>query len=296
MNKRFRLIWTVEANDHGKLLRDFLASKKISKRALTDIKYNGGQILVNDQEENVRYRIEVGDRIELIFPRETPSDGIKGESIPLSIVFEDEYVLVVAKPAGMNTIPSREHLTGSLANALIGYYEQRRIEATVHIVTRLDRDTSGLVLVAKHRHIHHLLSDMQKKRLISRSYTALASGLFADTVGVIEQPIGRKETSIIEREVRADGQYAYTRYEVLTQYETFAQVRLKLETGRTHQIRVHLSYIGHPLLGDDLYGGSIEEIDRQALHCSDLAFRHPVTEEELKFYLPLAADLQRLLE
>ncbi|OZI12549.1 RNA pseudouridine synthase [Bacillaceae bacterium SAS-127] len=295
MDKRFRLIWTVEASDCRKLLREFLAGKEISKRALTDIKYNGGKILVNGQEENVRYCIEVGDRIELIFPRETPSDGIKGERLPLSIVFEDDYVLVVAKPAGMNTIPSREHLTGSLANALIGYYEQQGIEATVHIVTRLDRDTSGLVLVAKHRHIHHLLSDMQKKRLISRSYVALASGVFAHTVGVIEQPIGRKETSIIEREVRADGQYACTRYEVLAQYETFAQVRLKLETGRTHQIRVHLSYIGHPLLGDDLYGGPIAKIDRQALHCSDLAFRHPVTEEESQFYLPLAADLQRLL-
>nr|WP_100403308.1 RluA family pseudouridine synthase [Bacillus sp. FJAT-42315] len=295
MDKRFRLIWTVEASDCGKLLREFLASKKISKRALTDIKYNGGQILVNGQEENVRYCIEVGDRIELVFPREIPSDGIKGERLPLSIVFEDDYVLVVAKPAGMNTIPSREHPTGSLANALIGYYEQQGIEATVHIVTRLDRDTSGLVLVAKHRHIHHLLSDMQKKRLISRSYVALASGLLAHTVGVIEQPIGRKETSIIEREVRADGQYACTRYEVLAQYETFAQVRLKLETGRTHQIRVHLSYIGHPLLGDDLYGGPMEKIDRQALHCSDLAFLHPVTEDELRFHLPLATDLQRLL-
>ncbi|WP_332849174.1 RluA family pseudouridine synthase [Bacillus sp. FJAT-42315] len=289
------MIWTVEASDCGKLLREFLASKKISKRALTDIKYNGGQILVNGQEENVRYCIEVGDRIELVFPREIPSDGIKGERLPLSIVFEDDYVLVVAKPAGMNTIPSREHPTGSLANALIGYYEQQGIEATVHIVTRLDRDTSGLVLVAKHRHIHHLLSDMQKKRLISRSYVALASGLLAHTVGVIEQPIGRKETSIIEREVRADGQYACTRYEVLAQYETFAQVRLKLETGRTHQIRVHLSYIGHPLLGDDLYGGPMEKIDRQALHCSDLAFLHPVTEDELRFHLPLATDLQRLL-
>ncbi|PAQ14372.1 RNA pseudouridine synthase [Bacillaceae bacterium SAOS 7] len=295
MDKRFRLIWTVEASDCGKLLREFLAGKKISKRALTDIKYNGGQILVNGQEENVRYCIEVGDRIELVFPREIPSDGIKGERLPLSIVFEDDYVLVVAKPAGMNTIPSREHPTGSLANALIGYYEQQGIEATVHIVTRLDRDTSGLVLVAKHRHIHHLLSDMQKNRLVSRSYVALASGLLAHTVGVIEQPIGRKETSIIEREVRADGQYACTRYEVLAQYETFAQVQLKLETGRTHQIRVHLSYIGHPLLGDDLYGGPVEKIDRQALHCSDLAFLHPVTEDELRFHLPLATDLQRLL-
>ncbi|WP_338753582.1 RluA family pseudouridine synthase [Bacillus sp. FJAT-52991] len=296
MDKRFRLIWTAEASDRGKMLREFLVGQKISKRALTDIKYNGGQILVNDQEENVRYNVEVGDRIELIFPREIRSDGMKGERLPLSIVFEDAYVLVVAKPAGMNTIPSREHPAGSLANALISYYEQQGIEATVHIVTRLDRDTSGLVLIAKHRHIHHLFSEMQKQRLVSRSYVALASGLFSSTVGVIEQPIGRKETSIIEREVREDGQYACTRYELIHQYKTFAQVRLKLETGRTHQIRVHLSHIGHPLLGDDLYGGPMENITRQALHCSDLAFRHPVTEEEMNFHLLLATDLQRLLE
>ncbi|WP_203364203.1 RluA family pseudouridine synthase [Bacillus sp. REN10] len=295
MDRRFRLTWTVKQENQGQILRDFLAGKDISKRALTDIKYNGGQILVNDREENVRYTIKMADRIELIFPREIPSDGMKGEHLPLSIVFEDDYVLVTVKPAGMNTIPSREHPTGSLANALIGYYERQGIEATVHIVTRLDRDTSGLVLIAKHRHIHHLLSEMQKRRLISRSYTALASGIFSNTKGIIEQPIGRKETSIIEREVRADGQYACTKYKVLAQYETFAQVRLKLETGRTHQIRVHLSHVGHPLLGDDLYGGPMEKIRRQALHCSDLAFRHPITHEDMQFHLPFPADLQQVL-
>ena len=137
----FQLKWIAATQDNGKLLRDFLAEQQISRRALTDIKFGGGRILVNGQEENVRFLLSPGDEVNVLFPKEVPSKGILKEHFPLSIVFEDEYLLVVEKPAGMSTIPSREHPAGSLANGLLGYYEEQGIEATIHIVTRLDRDT-----------------------------------------------------------------------------------------------------------------------------------------------------------
>ncbi|KIL77668.1 RluA family pseudouridine synthase [Bacillus badius] len=293
---RFQLIWTAAEQDEGKLLRDFLMEQHVSRRALTDIKFGGGRISVNGHEENVRFQLAQGDKVTVLFPREVPSEGILKEHFPLSVVFEDEYLLVVEKPAGMSTIPSREHPSGSLANGLLGYYEERGIEATVHVVTRLDRDTSGLVLIAKHRHVHHLCSEMQKRNEISRAYEALAEGVISSAGGIIEEPIGRKETSIIEREVRADGQYACTAFKVLQTFPDFTRAALKLRTGRTHQIRVHLSHIGHPLLGDELYGGSLAKIDRQALHCHQLAFCHPITQKPLYFECPLPQDMQAVID
>jgi len=291
----YHISWTVEEKDEGGLLREFLKSRCISKRALTDIKFGGGTILVNDLERNVRHVLQKGDIVSVIFPAEVPSEGVKGENLPLDIVYEDEDLLVIDKKAGMNTIPSREHPTGSLANALIGYYEKIGLQATTHIVTRLDRHTSGLVLAAKHRYIHHLLSEMQKKKQVSRVYEALAEGVFSEESGSIEQPIGRKESSIIEREVKEGGQYALTHYQVIKQYKDFAHLRLKLETGRTHQIRVHLSYLGHPLLGDDLYGGNTDRIDRQALHCVSLSFTHPIKQIPVIYQSPLPGDMAAIV-
>lgn len=289
----FQLEWNIDENGAGKLIRDFLLEKEISKAALTDIKFAGGKILLNGEEVTVRKCLSEGDRLTISFPLEEST--VEGENIPLSIIYEDPYILVVNKPQQMNTIPSREHPTGSLANGVMGYYEKQGIKSTVHVVTRLDRDTSGLVLIAKYRHIHHLFSKMQKEGLVKRSYEAFAEGKFAEEFGVIEKPIGRKGSSIIEREVRDDGQYALTRYKVIQQYEDFAHVQLELETGRTHQIRVHLAYIGHPLVGDDLYGGQRKYMDRQALHCSKISFVHPVNGEKLAFYIPLPDDMARLI-
>lgn len=221
---------------------------------------------------------------------------MKGEDIPLSILYEDEFILVVNKPAKMNTIPSREHPEGSLANALVGYYNHTGIQATSHIVTRLDRDTSGIVLIAKHRHVHHLFSQMQQQGKVRRTYEAFAGGLLEKDNGTIKEPIGRREESIIEREVRIDGQYACTHYQVIQRYATFTHLELRLETGRTHQIRVHMSFLGHPLLGDDLYGGDTSFISRQALHCKKIQFLHPFTKEEMTFLASLPEDMNSILK
>ena len=296
MSSRFQIKWVVNNGDAGKLIKEFLKEEEISRTALTDIKFQGGSILVNNEEVNVRYKLKVDDELTVIFPPENPSIGMKGENIPLDILFEDDYLLVVNKPARMNTIPSREHPTGSLANALVGYYESIDLRATSHIVTRLDRDTSGLVLIAKHRHVHHLFSKQQQCGQVKRMYEAIANGCISVDHGTIEQPIGRKDDSIIEREVRADGQYACTHFTVLEQYRAFTRIELQLETGRTHQIRVHMSYLGHPLLGDDLYGGDRTKISRQALHCKQIKFMHPFTREKMTFSTSLPEDMDEILQ
>ncbi|WP_040204556.1 RluA family pseudouridine synthase [Neobacillus jeddahensis] len=296
MASRFKMNWLIDERKAGMLLKDFLKIEDISRTALTDIKFKGGNIFVNDVEVNVRYKLMVGDKLTVIFPPEIPSEGMKGEDIPLTIVYEDEFLLVVNKPAGMNTIPSREHPFGSLANALIGYYQRRLLQATTHIVTRLDRDTSGLVLIAKHRHVHHLFSKMQQNGQVKRTYAALTSGSVEANSGTIVAPIGRKVTSIIEREVREDGQYACTHYQVIRRHRHFSQIELRLETGRTHQIRVHMSYIGHSLLGDDLYGGDTAYIKRQALHCKKITFTHPLLGKEMTFTAPFPQDIQDTIE
>lgn len=293
--KGYTLKWCIPSTYEGMLMREFLIDQQLSKRTMTAVKFDGGRITLNGKEENVRHPLTAGDLLEVRFPKERASESLVAETIPLSIIYEDDDVLVVDKPWGMKTIPTKEEPTGSLANAILGHFNQQDLASTVHIVTRLDKDTSGLVLVAKHRHVHHLFSLQQKEREIHRTYEAFAEGVMKGS-GSIEEPIGRKTDSIIEREVRSDGQYALTHYKVEDQFPEFAHLELKLETGRTHQIRVHLSFLGHPLAGDDLYGGSGKLIGRQALHCKRLHFFHPVMKEWTNLECPLPDDMRMLLD
>lgn len=290
----FQLTWQITEQQEGMVLRDFLKEQHISKAALADIKFKGGRIQVNGCEETVRYLLQYDDVVNVQFPSEQTSEGLLPEDLPLQIVYEDEFVLIINKPPFTNTIPSREHPTGSIANRIAGYYKRVNIASTVHVVTRLDRDTSGLMLIAKHRHVHHLLSEQQKKGEVSRTYEAFVHGHLQGE-GKVEAPIGRKGTSIIEREVRDDGQYACTLYQSNAVYDRFSHIQLQLLTGRTHQIRVHMSYIGHPLLGDDLYGGSLDFINRQALHCKQLSFYHPFIEDTLTFQADLTEDMKKII-
>lgn len=289
-----------EAKKNGQLLREALQEWRISKRALTAIKFDGGMLTVNDVERNVRHILQVGDCVKVTFPPEEKSEGLAIEHGDLSIVYEDDAILVLNKPAHQSTIPSREHPTNSIANLVCGYFQQQGLASTAHIVTRLDRDTSGLLCIAKHAHIHHLTGLAQRKREISRQYEAIVHGHIEQNFQSIIAPIGRKEASIIEREVREDGQYAHTDIKVLKRFslgaEPMTHVRLQLHTGRTHQIRVHMSHLGHPLVGDDLYGGSRLQIDRQALHCVSISMEHPLTSVPLHFTSMLNEDMQRLLK
>lgn len=297
-DQRFRLEFHVEEDNI--LLREYLHGKGISKRTLTATKYDGGQIMVNGIERNVRQLLQSGDLVVVHFPPEQPSEGLQPEEGELSIIYEDEAFIIVDKSAGQSTIPSRDHPTGTVANVIAGKFRREQLPATVHVVTRLDRDTSGLICIAKNRHIHHLLSTQMIASGFHREYNALVEGWPEADRFVIEQPLGRKEDSIIERMVRADGQYARTDVEVLQRFkkdgQQLALLKLVLQTGRTHQIRVHMQWSNHPLIGDDLYGGTHELIGRQALHCATLGFTNPITGAYQTFKSPLPPDMERIIQ
>lgn len=293
---RYRLTFSAQQKQ---ILREALANMGVSKRALTAIKFQGGTLLVNGEEQNVRFPLNIGDEVTVIFPIEEISDGLLPEDGELAIKYEDDALLIVEKPPYQSTIPSHDHPTGSIANVVAAHLQAKNIRSTVHVVTRLDRDTSGLMCIAKHSHIHHLMSEAQKKREIHRTYEALVHGGISRDFQQIIAPIGRKDGSIIEREVREDGKFAHTDVQVLNRYsihgEKITHVRLNLHTGRTHQIRVHMASIGHPLLGDDLYGGRRDLIARQALHCVELKLLHPLNNQTLKWTSEFPEDIRRIL-
>lgn len=289
--------WTIQKEHDGMLIKEYLYQVRgFSRRMIKVAKFEGGKILVNGEFSTVRRVLETGNVLEVIFPPENRGAFLKPEHVPLDVLYEDEDVLVINKPAGMATIPSRHHLSGTLANGVLGYYEMRKLPYTVHIVTRLDVYTSGLVLVAKHRFSHSTLSKDQKQGLVNRRYSAIISGEMEKNKGILDGPIGRKPGSIIERIVVEGGQHATTHYQVDKVLEGYSLVDVKLETGRTHQIRVHFSHSGHALLGDDLYGGSKALIGRQALHCKSLAFTQPTTNEQLSFTCELPEDMMKLIK
>ena len=288
--KQFQLKWEVKTEHNGLLLREFLHLMELSKRALTDIKFQGGKILVNDEEKTVRTIVKEHDIVTIFFPIEKPSEELIPQAVPFEIVYEDEAILVVNKPFGISSIPSREHPNGTLANGILHYYKQIGLQSTIHIVTRLDKDTSGLMLIAKNRYVHYLFSKNELKD-VNRKYKAIVHGEMKESTGIINARIARKRDSIIEREVSEEGQEAITYFKVVETLKDFSIVELQLETGRTHQIRVHMSSINHPLIGDDLYGGSTVTLKRQALHSYYLSFIHPTNKDELSFEIVLPEDL-----
>ena len=276
------------------VLREFLLENNISRKTLTRIKFdNDGSIKVNSKEENVRYILKKDDIVEITLPSENYSEFVRFIDKPIEIVYEDAYFLIVNKEINLPSIPSRNVGDESLLERANYYFREKNINSIPHIVTRLDKNTSGLVLIAKHRHIHALFSNME----IDKYYTALINRRI-EQHGIIEAPIRRVSSSIIEREVGEDGEHAKTEY-WLQKYNfknDISAVRVKLYTGKTHQIRVHLKYLGYPLLGDELYGGDVSLISRQALHCSNLAFIHPISGEKVNVCTNSPDDMSNIIK
>ena len=276
------------------LLREFLLENNISRKTLTRIKFDSdGSIKVNGNEENVRYTLKENDRVEITLPSEDYSEFVRFINKPVDIVYEDEYFLIVNKGINLPSIPSRNMEDESLLERVNYYFREKNINSIPHIVTRLDKNTSGLVLIAKYRHIHALFSNLS----IDKYYTALVNGKVENNA-IVEAPIRRVSSSIIEREVGEGGEYAKTEYwlEKYIPELNISIVKLKLYTGKTHQIRVHMKYEEHPLLGDELYGGDVSFIKRQALNCSNLAFVHPITREFIDIKVEIPADMKKVIE
>lgn len=255
------------------LLRTFLQEQFYSKKMISAIKQNGA-LLVNKQPVTVRKQMTEGDILEVILPDEKPSENLIYYHAPLDILYEDSYYLAVSKPAHQNCAPSREHPHESLIEQVLAYLNlnDSRTIVVPHIVTRLDRNTQGIVLFSKHGHFHHRMSDVKMEKI----YQCICFGVLSGA-GDIIAPIARTSDSIIERQVSETGKYAKTGYQPLSTSDHYTLSRVQLHTGRTHQIRVHFQYIGHPLVGDSLYGGTHSSVQGQALVCTDLKFIHPVT-------------------
>lgn len=293
-----RFSWTV---DEDKItLKRFLNNQGVSRRLLAKIKFQGGTLLVNKQVRNTKFEVKLGDIVTIIIPDEGEHETMLPFESSLDIVYEDEHLLIVNKPTEVASIPSQYHKNGTMANYVKYYYNQQNyVNRVIHVVTRLDRDTTGLMMFAKHGFAHAMMDKQLQSGELKKYYHALVGGDLSrlSEHEMIDLPIGRDETSIIKRCVIEGGQQALTEYTLVEKNQDIAQVSVQLHTGRTHQIRVHFSEIGCPLIGDELYGGDLTKgLNRQALHCQKLVFLHPFTREELTFELPLPNDMKELIE
>lgn len=279
---------TVPANAAPQRLPAFLRAAGVSLTLRRKIK-RAAAISINRQPAQWEQTVAAGDIVDILLPVATT---IRGIPMPLCILYEDDAVLIVDKPPGLLVHPTGGEHTHTLANGVIHYLAATSQPPAFHPVHRLDRNTSGLVLIAKNPLAQHLLSQPGR---VTRRYCAVATGRLPDDAGTIDLPIARQPGSIIARAVSPLGQAAQTRYRVTARLPQATVLELTLATGRTHQIRVHLSHIGHALYGDTLYGQPSPHIARQALHARSLSFSHPMTEQPLTCTAPLPGDMRRLL-
>ncbi|OQQ76162.1 RluA family pseudouridine synthase [Ligilactobacillus salivarius] len=257
-----------------------------------------GNIKVNGDVKKANYKVNLGDEITFDKP-EVKKLSLEPENIPLDIVYEDDDVIVVNKPQGMVVHPSPGHFEHTLVNALLYHSPLSTINGTYRpgIVHRIDKDTSGLLMVAKSDMAHQSLAKQLKDKTNTREYVALVHGNIKEDSGTIDAPLGRSKVDRKKQAVVKDGRNAVTHFEVLKRYGDYTLVKCVLETGRTHQIRVHMKYIGHPLVGDQLYGPrKTLGNSGQFLHAEKLGFVHPRTNEYLEFTAPLPENFKKLLE
>lgn len=291
------LTHTVLPEEGGRMVKGILrGSLQLSYTLLKSLKWRENAILLNGQSVHVNAIVHAGDVVSVALSERTPREDLYCENTAApNIVYEDEDLLVLNKPAGVAMHPKADDAAApSLAAMLTGYLGEGSVP---HFVSRLDKGTSGLLIAAKSGYVHDRLRRALHSSELRREYRAVAVGLVTPPCGVINAPIGRADGSIIRRCVREDGLVSRTEYEVLQTTERFTLLRLRPETGRTHQLRVHMAYLGHPLAGDWLYGTEDKNlIARPALHSYELWFTQPITGQELHFTAPIPQDMQQLLE
>ena len=295
MNRNIDYI--IDKDSAGLRVEQFLRRKRYSGQNLSEIKRMPKSILVNGVHYYMRQELSKGDHLQVRICETQNSEKIPPTKLPLDIIYEDEDLLVLNKPAGMPIHPSLNNYTNSIANALAYYFQSQGKPFIFRCCNRLDRDTSGLTIVSKHLVSGSILSDMTKYREVHREYLAIARGSVTPSEGTIQAPLGRKEGTIIERTVDWEhGEDAVTHYKVVKEANGHSLVSLRLETGRTHQIRIHMKYLGYPLIGDYLYNPDMEYMTRQALHSHHMEFTHPITGEHMSFTAPLPEDMARVMQ
>lgn len=295
MNRNIDYI--IDEDSAGLRVEQFLRRKRYSGQNLSEIKRMPKSILVNGVHYYMRQELSTGDHLQVRICETQNSEKIPPTKLPLDIIYEDEDLLVLNKPAGMPIHPSLNNYTISIANALAYYFQSQGKPFIFRCCNRLDRDTSGLTIVSKHLVSGSILSDMTKYREVHREYLAIARGSVTPSEGTIQAPLGRKDGTIIERTVDWEhGEDAVTHYKVVKEANGHSLVSLRLETGRTHQIRIHMKYLGYPLIGDYLYNPDMEYMTRQALHSHHMEFTHPITGEHMSFTAPLPEDMVRVMQ
>ena len=294
--------YIVKSNEQGKRLDTYISSQneKITRTSAQRL-IEQGNILVNGKKQKVAYKIAENDTITV--QQEEPKQiELKAQKIPIEIIYEDEDIIVVNKPKGMVVHPANGNPDGTLVNAIMNICKDSLSgiggEIRPGIVHRLDKDTSGLLIVAKNDMAHVKMSEQIKNHEVKKTYIALVRGVIKENEATIDMPIGRSRTDRKKMAVVKDGKNAVTHIKVLKRYDKYTLLEINIETGRTHQIRVHLSHIGYPIIGDYIYSNGKNEfgVEGQCLHAKSLEFKHPITKKEMKLEAPLPEYFQDIIK
>jgi 23S rRNA pseudouridine1911/1915/1917 synthase len=298
MNYYEPLTYIVPEQEDGMELRTILQRRlMISRKLLSRLKLTEEGITVNGIRRYISHHVQAGDKVQVRMEEEA-SDDILPQDIPVDVLFEDDHLLIVNKPAGLIVHPTTGHWANTLANGIVFMWLERGLRIRFRPIHRLDRETSGVLAVAKNPYVHQNVSEQMKANTVDKEYIALVHGYVEKESGTIDGPIDRNPESPHYRIVTPTGYPSVTHYKVLERYPDATLLSVKLETGRTHQIRVHMSHIGHPLIGDAMYGTGTDghlPIDRHALHAHRLSFDHPITRERMTFTAPLPKDMEGIL-
>ncbi len=287
----------VLSSESGLMIKDIIYGRLALSRGLLRRMKQGGGVFLNGEPAFITQRVVACDRIRIQFADAATS--VVPQQIPLTIVYEDDSLLVVNKPPDLAVYPTRSYPDGTLANGLAYLWQEKGMERKIRLVHRLDRETSGVLLVAKEPYAYRSLGEQLRTTHLERTYLAIVQGILPDKSGVITQPIARLDSGEghgLRRGVVAGGKEATTYYRVIKEYKDLSLVQLRLATGRTHQIRVHLSWLGFPVIGDQMYHTPSSLIGRQALHAWSLRFLHPRQGQEVVVRATLPADMLALLQ